>query len=148
MCFNKYIKKETSSLWPKFSFFEYKLKRIDFFKTQLKLSTINEGGKVINEPEYIFEFPCSANIILSDLLNLLTCWIRTHWNISFRCFFLHIQFTRLHLYSHQVHIYLKVSGISVKKPLQNIKIVEKQLDVWILGWFVKAFWLGAICLIQ
>lgn len=33
------------------------------------------------------------------------------------------------VYSHQIHIYLKVSGISVKKPLQNIKIVEKQLDV-------------------
>ena len=59
LCFNKYIKKD-SSLRPTFSFFEYKFKRIDFFKTQLKFSTIIEGGKVINKPEYIFEFPCSA----------------------------------------------------------------------------------------
>ena len=134
LCFNKYIKKD-SSLRPTFSFFECKLKRIDFFKTQLKFSTIIEGGKVINESEYIFEFPCSPNIILFDLLNLFTfgseftCWIRTHWNINFCFVFLHIQFTCLHVYSHQIHIYLKVSGISVKKPLQNSKIVEKQLDV-------------------
>ena len=33
------------------------------------------------------------------------------------------------IYTHQVLIYLNVPGIPVKKPLQNSKIVEEQLNV-------------------
>ena len=48
-----------------------------------------------------------------------------------KVFFLHIQFTlfQTKIYSHQVLIYLNVRGIPVRKPLQNRRIVEEQLDM-------------------
>ena len=40
-----------------------------------------------------------------------------------------LHFFKQNVYSHQVLIYLHVPGIPVRKPLQNRKIVEEQLDV-------------------
>ena len=44
-----------------------------------------------------------------------------------------LHFFKKKILSQHVVIYLNVPGIPVKKPLQNSKIVEEQLDVWILG---------------
>ena len=44
-----------------------------------------------------------------------------------------LHFFKKKILSQDVVIYLNVPGIPVKKPLQNSKIVEEQLDVWILG---------------
>ena len=46
------------------------------------------------------------------------------------------------IYSHQVLIYLNVPGIPVKKPLQNSKIVEEQLNMGILGVICANFLTG------
>ena len=56
--------------------------------------------------------------------------------LTWKYFFFYIynlHFFKQNIYSHQVLVYLNVTGIPVRKPLENRQIVEEQLDVWILG---------------
>ena len=71
---------------------------------------------------------------------LLTLTKRLHNRFFFYIY--NLQFFKQKFYSHQVFIYLNLTGIPVKKPLQNSQIVEEQLDVWILGAICARFLTG------
>ena len=62
--------------------------------------------------------------------------------VTFFFYIYNLHFFKQKVYSHQVLIYLNVPGIPVRKPLQNRQIVEKQLDVWILGVMCASFLTG------
>ena len=77
-------------------------------------------------------------------------WASGSWMIQKCSFFLDIKFTlfKQKVYCHQALIYLNVTGIPVKKPLQNSQIVEKQLAMWILGVICASFLAGRHLLIN
>ena len=74
---------------------QYKIRRIEFFKTPHKFFTIIKGSKVINEPKHITKFPCLPNVIVFHLVDPFTfivkqkkiCkewgWIITHGNTKY-----------------------------------------------------------------